>query len=60
MTKVQAIMRFFEMDSKVAISEIKALSREEKEELGRLALEALGETETDVNGKPIATAASSE
>ena len=55
MTKVQAIMKFFEMPTQKAIVEIKALSPSEKDELGTLALEALGEVETDHTGKPLPT-----
>lgn len=45
-TNVQAIKEFFEANGgrKVEMSEMKALSRDEREELGRLAAAALGHT----------------
>jgi len=48
MTKLEAIRKFFSegpSGRKVEMTELKALSTEEREELGRLALEALGEQE---------------
>ena len=44
MTSVQAIKKFFEMTATGAMKEIKELDHNERQELGRLACEALGET----------------
>lgn len=48
MTAIAAIKRFFEEDgndaSKINLQELKQLARDERQELGRLACEQLGET----------------
>lgn len=46
MTNLAAMKKYFEMDGgrKLDIKEVKALSAEEREELGKLCCEALGET----------------
>jgi len=51
MTPAKAIKTYFEQDGgrRVDLAEMKSLSREERNELGKLACEALGETFEETN-----------